>query len=152
MPFGSPLVPSPTITRSPPSSSSHSVSRSTSPALSLKPPATAQGTTVGLGVTGAGDLGQQDDDPAQGQVTSPLEMVQFVDTLLNDLESRFDSLSQDVLSRLNSLSTRVDSLETSLADLMSGTAGGPLPSLGASTGAGSAGTGSPSLAASTGSA
>ncbi|GAA5839967.1 hypothetical protein JCM9279_005223 [Rhodotorula babjevae] len=83
---------------------------------------------LGLGVAGVDSLlnppqAQQgpDHDDLKAQVTSPLELTHFVDTLLNDLEARFDSLSQDVLSRLSSLSTRVDSLENSLADLMEGT-------------------------------
>ncbi|KAM0747387.1 hypothetical protein T439DRAFT_359714 [Meredithblackwellia eburnea MCA 4105] len=61
------------------------------------------------------------------RVTSPQELTIFVDNLLTDLESRFDVLSTDVLSRLNSLSTRIDSLEGSISDLLSGTAGGPVP-------------------------
>ncbi|GAA5884170.1 hypothetical protein JCM6882_002164 [Rhodosporidiobolus microsporus] len=138
MPFGSPLVPSPTLGKASASPSSAADSPSTSPSFANKASSTTgsiasagAGETVGLGVSGAGDLGVQEEDAAAGkvEVTSPLELTQFVDNLLNDLESRFDSLSQDVLSRLSSLSTRVDSLETSLSDLMSGTAGGPLPSI-----------------------
>mgnify|MGYP001567989549 FL=1 len=67
-----------------------------------------------------------------------------VDTLLNELEARFEAMSTDVLGRrawfplsfrstadlqrhaVGSLSTRIDSLESSIADIMSGTAGGPL--------------------------
>ncbi|GAA5842108.1 hypothetical protein JCM11251_006527 [Rhodosporidiobolus azoricus] len=144
MPFGSPLVPSPTLGRGSGSPSTTNDSRSTSPSFANKPASTADSIAstgaVGLGVSGAGDLGLQDEDAAVGkaEVTSPLELTQFVDNLLNDLESRFDSLSQDVLSRLSSLSTRVDSLETSLSDLMSGNAGGPLPNI-SSAGVGTAG-------------
>ncbi|BGP58534.1 hypothetical protein JCM8202_001198 [Rhodotorula sphaerocarpa] len=106
-------------------------------------PAAAE-TTVGLGVSGADGLEPAEDAAAglgataaaKADVTSPLELTQFVDTLLNDLESRFDSLSSDVLSRLNSLSTRVDSLETSLADLMSGS--NSLPPASSASGASSA--------------
>ncbi|GAA5911087.1 hypothetical protein JCM8208_000272 [Rhodotorula glutinis] len=93
------------------------------PSSSAPPP-----PPLGLGVAGVDSLlnppQQQpgpDHDDLKAQVTSPLELTHFVDNLLNDLESRFDTLSQDVLSRLSSLSTRVDSLENSLADLMEGT-------------------------------
>ncbi|KAK4051578.1 hypothetical protein OIV83_002718 [Microbotryomycetes sp. JL201] len=72
---------------------------------------------LGLGVAVAED--------AKAEVTSPVELTQFVDNLLNDLESRFDAISSDVLSRLNSLSTRVDSLESSLSELMSGNSSAP---------------------------
>ncbi|BGP35832.1 hypothetical protein JCM10296v2_007684 [Rhodotorula toruloides] len=118
MPFQQPLVPSPTLSAASPHLLSSSTSRSASPALATQ-------TTVGLGVIGAEGLDvhkEQQAQVAKAEVTSPLELTQFVDNLLNDLESRFDALSSDVLSRLNSLSTRVDSLETSLSDLMSGTA------------------------------
>ncbi|GAA5982935.1 hypothetical protein JCM10908_006838 [Rhodotorula pacifica] len=131
MVFSQPLVPSPTLsssTRTPPLGSSTTTTEPGSPATSKASFTTAQagGTTVGLGVSGAGELAirtaeqETEDTVAKAEVTSPLELTQFVDTLLNDLEARFDSLSSDVLTRLNSLSTRVDSLETSLADLMSG--------------------------------
>ncbi|BGP20684.1 hypothetical protein JCM10213_001069 [Rhodosporidiobolus nylandii] len=137
MPFGSPLVPSPTLGRTPTSPSPSAGTRSTSPSFANKGASIAshgaQAGTVGLGVTGAEELGLQDEQGAgKADVTSPLDLTQFVDNLLNDLESRFDTLSNDVLSRLTSLSTRVDSLETSLADLMSGTATGPLAPAGAS--------------------
>jgi len=119
---------------------------------------------LGLGVAGVDSLLNPpqahqgpDTDDLKAQVTSPLELTHFVrplpspllsssssltptrarsqvDTLLNDLESRFDSLSQDVLSRLSSLSTRVDSLENSLADLMEGTSLPRPPSTGATDG------------------
>lgn len=74
-----------------------------------------------------------------------LDLVVQVDRLLTDLETRFDAMSTKVMSRcsylpsllrccppraelptlpVSSLSTRVDSLETSLSELMAGTAGG----------------------------
>ncbi|GAA5877333.1 hypothetical protein JCM1840_007199 [Sporobolomyces johnsonii] len=129
MPFQQPLVPSPTLSRSPPSASpSNSPALKSSPSLNSSSPSPASTSAVGLGVSGAGQLeAPTSTGPAQegkADVTSPVELTQFVDNLLNDLESRFDSLSSDVLSRLTSLSTRVDSLESSLAELMSGTAGG----------------------------
>ncbi|GAA6059662.1 hypothetical protein JCM10212_000049 [Sporobolomyces blumeae] len=121
MPFQQSLVPSPTLSSSPKSPST--AARPSTSSSSSAPPLNPSGP-VGLGVLGAGDLdGSQgtDESLAANQVTSPIELTQFVDTLLNDLEARFDTLSSDVLTRLSSLSTRVDSLETSLADLMSGT-------------------------------
>ncbi|BGP28052.1 heat shock factor-binding protein 1 [Rhodotorula toruloides] len=114
MPFQHPLAASPTLSAASPNLSSSSSSSSL-----------ATQTTVGLGVIGAQGLDvhkEQEEQVRKAEVTSPLELTQFVDNLLNDLESRFDALASDVVSRLNSLSTRVDSLETSLSDLMSGTA------------------------------
>ncbi|GAA5883203.1 hypothetical protein JCM3774_001930 [Rhodotorula dairenensis] len=140
MVFSQPLVPSPTLSSSTKSPPLGGTPQPTSPATS-KPSYTtvAQAGTVGLGVSGAGDLAgraaqeEQADAIAKAEVTSPLELTQFVDTLLNDLEARFDSLSSDVLSRLNSLSTRVDSLETSLGDLMSGSSLPPASTSSAAT-------------------
>ncbi|GAA5972568.1 hypothetical protein JCM21900_006626 [Sporobolomyces salmonicolor] len=128
MPFQQPPVPSPTLSRSPPSvSPSDSPALRSSPSLNPRSPPTASTSAVGLGVSGAGQLeapmGGVPAPESKADVTSPVELTQLVDTLLNDLESRFDSLSSDVLSRLSSLSTRVDSLESSLAELMGDTAG-----------------------------
>ncbi|GAA5902280.1 heat shock factor-binding 1 family protein [Sporobolomyces salmoneus] len=126
MPFQQPLVPSPSLSRSPvPSSSSPGSPKTTKNSSSnfahSQPSTTSTG--IGLGVLEAGQLDGSKGLSAEGKdVTSPVELTQFVDTLLNDLEARFDTLSSDVLSRLSTLSSRVDSLETSLAGLMSGTA------------------------------
>ncbi|GAA5997475.1 heat shock factor-binding 1 family protein [Rhodotorula paludigena] len=152
MPFTQPLVPSPSLS-STTSPSSPALSLS-STSTSLKQPAPAPTTThtVGLGVSGAGDLvppPAADDDllepDPRATVTSPLELTHFVDSLLSDLEARFDTISNDVLSRLNGLSSRVDSLETSLAQLMSGNApagapaaGSPLPNVDGTAGRGGA--------------
>jgi hypothetical protein len=103
---------------------------------------------VGLGVSGAGELGVQEGEQVNGEVTSPLELTQFVrrfslsysscagarseavpsgredsrtrltysfsqvDNLLNDLESRFDTLSADVLSR------RTPSIPSSITSIL----------------------------------
>ncbi|KAK4056401.1 hypothetical protein OIO90_002544 [Microbotryomycetes sp. JL221] len=88
---------------------------STSPKLGTGVKSTTDSIGLGLGVAV--------DEDAKVEVTSPLELTQFVDNLLNDLEARFDAVSNDVLSRLNSLSTRVDSLEASIGELMSGSSG-----------------------------
>ncbi|GAA5902095.1 heat shock factor-binding 1 family protein [Sporobolomyces salmoneus] len=126
MPFQQPLVPSPSLSRSPlPSSSSPGSPQTTkkSSSNSAIPQPTTTFPGIGLGVLGAAQLDEPKGLSVEGKdVTSPVELTQFVDTLLNDLEAQFDTLSSDVLSRLSTLSTRVDSLETSLAGLMSGTA------------------------------
>lgn len=97
MPFTQPLVPSPSLS---------STTSPSSPALSLSPtstslkqPAPAPPTThtVGLGVSGAGDLvppPAADDDllePDPGAtVTSPLELTHFVRLLPRDWHERRD--------------------------------------------------------------
>ncbi|ORY56825.1 hypothetical protein BCR35DRAFT_309768 [Leucosporidium creatinivorum] len=112
-------TPSPTTTRSP-------ALASASPSIATASPSTGTGgenVGLGLGVDTPSSVPELD---SRAEVTSPLELTEFVDNLLNDLESRFDAMSTDVLSRLSSLTTRVDSLESSISDLMSGTAGGPV--------------------------
>lgn len=85
MPFQQPLVPSPTLSATFPHLASSSTSRSASPALATQ-------TTVGLGVSGAEGLDvhkeQQGEQVAKAEVTSPLELTQFV--------SRADPLSPPV--------------------------------------------------------
>ncbi|KDE07277.1 hypothetical protein MVLG_02497 [Microbotryum lychnidis-dioicae p1A1 Lamole] len=94
---------------------------------SSSPPRSTSNVGLGLGLpksprlgVGTARLALNDDEMTQ--VTNPQELTSYVDKLLNDLEARFDGMSADVLSRLTSLSTRVDSLETSISDLMSGNA------------------------------
>ncbi|SCV74649.1 BQ2448_7678 [Microbotryum intermedium] len=93
------------------------------------PPRSTSSVGLGLGLglpksprLGVGTVGLALNDDEMAQVTNPQELTSYVDKLLNDLEARFDGMSADVLSRLTSLSTRVDSLESSISDLMSGNA------------------------------
>ncbi|WVQ62220.1 uncharacterized protein L199_000359 [Kwoniella botswanensis] len=51
-------------------------------------------------------------------VVSPGELCGFVDTLLAQLESRFDEMSDQVLARMNEMSHRIDNLETAIENLM----------------------------------
>ncbi|RSH80126.1 hypothetical protein EHS25_007231 [Saitozyma podzolica] len=53
-------------------------------------------------------------------VVSPGELCGFVDTLLSQLETRFDEMSEQVLGRMNDMSTRIDGLENAIQDLMHG--------------------------------
>ncbi|ORY28996.1 heat shock factor binding protein 1-domain-containing protein [Naematelia encephala] len=72
-----------------------------------------KGKSVGAGssVSGGG---------AGGQVFSPVELCGFVDTMLAQLETRFEDHSEQMLARMNDMSTRIDNLENTISDLMNG--------------------------------
>ncbi|WRT64116.1 uncharacterized protein IL334_001045 [Kwoniella shivajii] len=70
---------------------------------------------------------QNSSSPAKGatgglvgakDVVSPGELCGFVDTLLAQLETRFDEMSEQVLSRMNEMSSRIDNLENAIEGLM----------------------------------
>ncbi|KZO96636.1 hypothetical protein CALVIDRAFT_598199 [Calocera viscosa TUFC12733] len=76
--------------------------------------------------------------PQPTDISSPHELTAFVESLLTQLETRFDEMSGQVLERMNAMSTRVDALEASIQDLISG---GLTPLLPQATGASTMGDG-----------
>jgi len=82
MPFQAPRVPSPTLSRSPPTSSTSPTSppfaqHASSNLGNRNPPTTS--ASIGLGVLGAGELGESKSEGLEGKdVTSPVELTQFV--------------------------------------------------------------------------
>ncbi|KAF8574940.1 hypothetical protein K439DRAFT_1250991, partial [Ramaria rubella] len=53
-------------------------------------------------------------------ISSPHELTVFVETLLGQLETKFDDMSTQILDRMSQMSARVDSLESSIQDLING--------------------------------
>ncbi|KAK1231888.1 hypothetical protein PQX77_004979 [Marasmius sp. AFHP31] len=53
-------------------------------------------------------------------ISSPHELTAFVETLLEQLDSKFDEMSNQILERMTQMSTRVDALEASIQDIISG--------------------------------
>ncbi|KAF7317195.1 hypothetical protein HMN09_00454400 [Mycena chlorophos] len=53
-------------------------------------------------------------------ISSPHELTAFVETLLEQLDSKFDEMSSQILDRMSQMSTRVDALEASISDIISG--------------------------------
>ncbi|KAJ9108843.1 hypothetical protein QFC21_000163 [Naganishia friedmannii] len=51
-------------------------------------------------------------------VKSPGELTVFIDNMLADLEARFDEMSQDVITRMNAMGDRIDTIETSIQDII----------------------------------
>ncbi|KAJ4480233.1 heat shock factor binding protein 1-domain-containing protein [Lentinula aciculospora] len=60
--------------------------------------------------------------PSMGvtNISSPHELTAFVETLLEQLDTKFDEMSSQILDRMNQMSTRVDALETSIQDIING--------------------------------
>ncbi|TRM68677.1 heat shock factor binding protein 1-domain-containing protein [Schizophyllum amplum] len=60
--------------------------------------------------------------PANGatvpDISSPHELTAFVETLLEQLDTRFEEMSNEILDRMNQMSTRVDALEASIHDII----------------------------------
>ncbi|KAJ8072073.1 hypothetical protein PQX77_015234 [Marasmius sp. AFHP31] len=53
-------------------------------------------------------------------ISSPHELTAFVETLLEQLDTKFDEMSSQILERMSQMSTRVDSLEASIQDIING--------------------------------
>ncbi|KAI8446836.1 hypothetical protein BY996DRAFT_1170405 [Phakopsora pachyrhizi] len=52
------------------------------------------------------------------EISTPQELIGWVDEVINKLESKFDRVEQEVLERLDLLGKRIDSLEGSMSDLL----------------------------------
>ncbi|WVR05866.1 hypothetical protein IAU60_002892 [Kwoniella sp. DSM 27419] len=96
------------------------------PSAASAPGSNAPGGTTSpgpgaVGAVGAATIGVKD-------VISPGELCGFVDTLLSQLENKFDDMSEQVLSRMNEMSSRIDNLENTIQDLMQSGIESPVPS------------------------
>ncbi|KAH8987438.1 heat shock factor binding protein 1-domain-containing protein [Lactarius akahatsu] len=59
-------------------------------------------------------------DPAD--ISSPHELTAFVETLLEQLDAKFDDMSSQIVERMVQMSQRVDALEASIQDIINGDA------------------------------
>ncbi|KAH7884779.1 hypothetical protein F5I97DRAFT_1500660 [Phlebopus sp. FC_14] len=55
-----------------------------------------------------------------GEISSPHELTAFVETLLEQLDNKFDEMSSQILDRMMQMSNRVDALEAAIQDIISG--------------------------------
>ncbi|KAI0292036.1 heat shock factor binding protein 1-domain-containing protein [Russula brevipes] len=53
-------------------------------------------------------------------ISSPHELTAFVETLLEQLDAKFDDMSSQIIDRMMQMSQRVDSLEASIQDIING--------------------------------
>ncbi|KAG8900307.1 hypothetical protein FRB99_006127 [Tulasnella sp. 403] len=52
------------------------------------------------------------------EISSPHELTAFVESLLTQLETKFDDMSTQVLEKMTNMSNRVDALEVAVQDLI----------------------------------
>ncbi|KAH9965245.1 heat shock factor binding protein 1-domain-containing protein [Russula dissimulans] len=53
-------------------------------------------------------------------ISSPHELTAFVETLLEQLDTKFDDMSSQIIERMIQMSQRVDALEASIQDIING--------------------------------
>ncbi|CAL1536526.1 unnamed protein product [Lymnaea stagnalis] len=46
------------------------------------------------------------------------DLTQFVQTLMNNMQDKFQAMSEQILGRIDDMGTRIDDLEKNIADLM----------------------------------
>ncbi|KIJ27309.1 hypothetical protein M422DRAFT_37840 [Sphaerobolus stellatus SS14] len=63
--------------------------------------------------------------PRAEEISSPHELTAFVEHILGQLEGKFDDMSGQILEKMNQMSARVDTLETSIQDLLNADLGIP---------------------------
>ncbi|KAI8980139.1 heat shock factor binding protein 1-domain-containing protein [Trametes punicea] len=100
---------------------------STSPALPLNVapgsrPATAQSS---LSTASSTTVGAVKPTPNPPDISSPHELTAFVESLLEQLDQKFDDMSSQILDRMMQMSSRVDALEASIHDIINGDAPAP---------------------------
>ncbi|TCD64040.1 hypothetical protein EIP91_004589 [Steccherinum ochraceum] len=66
---------------------------------------------------------------AAADISSPHELTAFVEQLLEQLDTKFDDMSSQILDRMMQMSTRVDALEASIQDIINGDSANAPPSL-----------------------
>ncbi|KAH9902970.1 heat shock factor binding protein 1-domain-containing protein [Cubamyces menziesii] len=101
---------------------------STSPALPLNVapgsrPATAQSTLSTASSTTAGAAKPAAPNPPD--ISSPHELTAFVESLLEQLDQKFEDMSSQILDRMTQMSSRVDALEASIHDIINSDAPAP---------------------------
>lgn len=72
----------------------------------------------GPSVNGTGKQPAAAKNLAPSDISSPHELTAFVETLLEQLESKFDDVSSQILEKMNQMSSRVDALEASIQDII----------------------------------
>ncbi|KAF9815824.1 hypothetical protein IEO21_04336 [Rhodonia placenta] len=53
-------------------------------------------------------------------ISSPHELTAYVESLLEQLDTKFDDMSTQILDRMMQMSTRVDALEAAIQDIING--------------------------------
>ncbi|KIJ62847.1 hypothetical protein HYDPIDRAFT_41553 [Hydnomerulius pinastri MD-312] len=89
--------------------------------LKVTPASTpARPTPTPDGASGARTPTKQAIASNPGEISSPHELTAFVETLLEQLDTKFDEMSSQILDRMMQMSNRVDALENAIQDIISG--------------------------------
>ncbi|KAM5530867.1 hypothetical protein V8D89_015452 [Ganoderma adspersum] len=86
-------------------------------ALGSRPP-TAQSSLSTASSTTVGAV-KPPPNPHAPDISSPHELTAFVESLLEQLDQKFDDMSSQILDRMTQMSGRVDALEASIQDIIS---------------------------------
>lgn len=57
-------------------------------------------------------------DLSAGNPQSSAELTKFVQNLLNQMQTRFQTMSDSIIGRIDEMGTRIDELEKSIGDLV----------------------------------
>ncbi|CCM04318.1 uncharacterized protein FIBRA_06489 [Fibroporia radiculosa] len=86
-------------------------------------------STSSPGSSSAATLTTTKNSATTSDISSPHELTAYVESLLEQLDTKFDDMSTQILDRMMQMSTRVDALEAAIQDIINGdTTVGP-PSL-----------------------
>ncbi|EMD31289.1 hypothetical protein CERSUDRAFT_119840 [Gelatoporia subvermispora B] len=96
-------------------SSSPALPLNVTPSAAPSRPATASTAT---GTTPNTRIVKAPSNPSD--ISSPHELTAFVETLLEQLDAKFDDMSNQILDRMTQMSTRVDALEAAIQDIING--------------------------------
>ncbi|KAL7415038.1 hypothetical protein BDY24DRAFT_383504 [Mrakia frigida] len=97
------------------------MSMTTKPKVPPTAPAPASALSLGSKSTSSGGVGKlKEKEKTVGEISSPVELMTFVDSLLGQLEDKFSETSKDVLDRMTTMSTRIDTLESSINEILNG--------------------------------
>ncbi|KAF9917095.1 hypothetical protein BX616_001955 [Lobosporangium transversale] len=61
---------------------------------------------------------QQDNGPSSNDAVSPQELTLYVESLLQQLNTKFDGVSTQIFSRMDEMSSRIEELEKSIGELV----------------------------------
>ncbi|KAI9140349.1 heat shock factor binding protein 1-domain-containing protein [Paraphysoderma sedebokerense] len=62
---------------------------------------------------------QQQQKPAPADAQQAQDLSKFVETLLLQMQTKFEDMSSQILSKMDDMATRIDELEKTVGDLMS---------------------------------
>ncbi|KAK7690949.1 hypothetical protein QCA50_006052 [Cerrena zonata] len=100
----------------PPPPSAAALPLNVTPAATPSKPTNSLQTANGMTSSNAAPAAKSSANPTD--ISSPHELTAFVETLLEQLDAKFDDMSTQILDRIGQMSSRVDALEASIQDII----------------------------------